>query len=467
MSKRYMHLTNLEELLQSVRHPNAKSYFQEAIISYQSGAYRSALIATWISVCIDIVEKIKDLSLDGDLNATKIKDEIEKLSLNDVGGLLNFERTILDKACDELELISPIDKIQLSRLKEDRNLCAHPSFSLDGVDFNPTAELALSYIVIAANSLLINTSVKGKYVSDRVFQLLNEDSFPTNTEQAYQILSSPNQLGKVKESAIRNLIIIILKRLFKDDEKLTQSQTKRLSAALGAISKLNNKLYNVTLRQKLHELLATAIEGNLKRIIPIITIHNNIWAFVDVANKTRIDAIIESMDVANLQKYRVLDASEASAEIYAKTKALLTKLEPKDLESLLTNHISPLYINEAIQLFIESKNFDQAESRGTNIILKIAGLLTSEQLETLLTGAIERAVMKGGYNQILRAGFCDSFIPDLYDKTKNLSSKNRVIWDSFLDNTKTYDFNQYLRPTTPKDIDKPISGDSDIEIEKV
>jgi hypothetical protein len=461
-----MHLTNLEELLQSVRHPSAKSYFQEAIISYQSGAYRSALIATWIAVCIDIVEKIKDLSIDGDQNATRLTNQIDSLSLNDVAGLLNFERTILDKACDELELISPIDKLQLSRLKEDRNLCAHPSFSLDGTDFNPTAELALSYIVLAANALLINPSVKGKYVSDRVFRLLNEDSFPIDTDQAYKVLSSPNQLGKVKDSAIRNLIIIILKRLFKDDEKLTQEQTKRFAAALGAISKLKNQIYNETLRQKLQELLASAVEVNLKRLIPTITVHNNLWAFVDVGNKTRIEAIIQSMDVGQLQKYKVLDASEVCKDIYLKAKFLISTFEPKDLEILFAYRITPLFIDEAIKLFLESRSFDQSENRGINIILKVAGKLTSEQLEAILKGSVDQAVIKGGYNQILHAGFCDAFLTELCEKTKNLNSRNGLIWDEFIDNTKSFNFQLYLNRTSNDD-QSSDRGQNDDGIEKV
>lgn len=437
-----MHLTNLEELLQSVRHPSAKSYFQEAIISYQSGAYRSALIATWIAVCIDIVEKIKDLSIDGDSNATRLTAQIEALSLNDVAGLLNFERTILDKACDELELISPIDKLQLSRLKEDRNLCAHPSFSLDGTDFNPTAELALSYIVLAANALLINPSVKGKYVSDRVYRLLNEESFPVDTDQAYKVLSSPHQLGKVKDNAIRNIIIMILKRLFKDDDKLTQEQTKRFAAALGAISKLKSQLYNETLRQKLQELLSSAVEINIKRVLPIITVHNNVWAFIDIANKTRIEAIIESMDADQLQIYKVLDASEVSRDIYLKTKSLIQTFDPKELENLFSYRLTPLFIDEAIELFLQSKNFAQSENRGLNIILKVAGKLNSKQLETLLKGCVERAVYMGGYNQILNAGFCEAFLMELHEKTKSLHFKNESLWEDFIQNTKSFGFNE-------------------------
>jgi len=60
------HLTDLDELVQRVRNERSKEYLKEAIISYRSGAYRAALIVTWISVCVDIIEKIRELSLEGD-----------------------------------------------------------------------------------------------------------------------------------------------------------------------------------------------------------------------------------------------------------------------------------------------------------------------------------------------------------------------------------------------------------------
>jgi hypothetical protein len=52
------------------------------------------------------------------------------------GRCLAFENGILDIACNQLELISTIEKIHLERLKEDRNICAHPTFSIDGSHFH-------------------------------------------------------------------------------------------------------------------------------------------------------------------------------------------------------------------------------------------------------------------------------------------------------------------------------------------
>jgi hypothetical protein len=51
--------------------------------------------------------------------------------------MLAFEKDLLDIATNQLEFLSVIEKAYLERLKEDRNICAHPTFSADGSQFSP------------------------------------------------------------------------------------------------------------------------------------------------------------------------------------------------------------------------------------------------------------------------------------------------------------------------------------------
>ena len=50
-----LQLSDLDELLQSVRNKYAQEYLKEAIIAYRAGAYRASVISTWISICVDII----------------------------------------------------------------------------------------------------------------------------------------------------------------------------------------------------------------------------------------------------------------------------------------------------------------------------------------------------------------------------------------------------------------------------
>jgi hypothetical protein len=56
---------DLEELLGQVRDAGAKEQVREAINCYNSGAYRSAIVSTWVAVVFDFVAKLRELDMTG------------------------------------------------------------------------------------------------------------------------------------------------------------------------------------------------------------------------------------------------------------------------------------------------------------------------------------------------------------------------------------------------------------------
>jgi hypothetical protein len=62
-------LTDLDELAQATRDPVSRAYVQEAIDAYRAGAYRTTIVAVWIAVIVDIIDKLRELALSGDANA--------------------------------------------------------------------------------------------------------------------------------------------------------------------------------------------------------------------------------------------------------------------------------------------------------------------------------------------------------------------------------------------------------------
>ena len=55
-------LADLDELILLCRDDKARLYIVEAVTCYRSGAYRSAIVATWIAVCYDIIDKLRELA---------------------------------------------------------------------------------------------------------------------------------------------------------------------------------------------------------------------------------------------------------------------------------------------------------------------------------------------------------------------------------------------------------------------
>lgn len=418
-------------MLQLVRNNHSKNYLNEAIASYRTGAYRASLITTWIAVCVDIIEKIRELSLAEDPAAQKIEQRLDNIDQNDPSSMLAFEKDLLDIACDELQLISAIEKSHLERLKNDRNVCAHPTFSEDGNQFSPQAELSLSYIVQAANYLLVHPPVKGKVVIQRLFELINEPSFPVDEEKAFTLLSSENNLGRVRESSVRNLSIILLKRVFRDDAGLPFDLLFKITASLGVISRLYPPIYQSVMGSKLGPMLSEATDKQLKRVFPFLISRNEVWNKVDSADRVRIDGLIDSMSVDDLVKYRLGKLAEVNFNIKEKLISVVDNLKIIDRSKLMSGLPTITLKRHAIELFSDSRSFDSAEYRGVNLILPLSEKFDEYDLKSILSGAIENRGAHG-INQILNAGSIGYFFSQLYRETKNSQINHDIIWNDFI-----------------------------------
>jgi len=461
-----LHLTNLDELIQKVRNIHAKNYINESIAAYRTGAYRASLITTWIAVCVDIIEKIRELSISEDPAARKLEVELDKIQPNDPASMLSFEREILNVACDELQLISAIEKSHLERLKDDRNICAHPTFSDDGSQFTPPAELAIAYIVQAANYLLIHPPVKGKAVVQRLYELINEPSFPEDEEKAFALLSSENNLGRVKDSGVRNLAIIILKRVFRDDTGISPNLLNRLSSSLGAIYRLYPIIYEDVVSTKLSGMLSEANDTRLKRVFPFLTLRSELWSKVEHAERVRIEGLINVMDQEEMSKFQVTRLAEVNSDVRLHVIEKMDQLDNVEQAEIIAAYPSIFLKDKAIDIFSQSLSFDSAEYRGSKLLLPISESFNDSDLQRIFTGALENTGSYG-INQILNAGAIGAFFSGLYSETKSAPLNHKARWVDFwrriVDRGFPYDSlkkklieDQYIAPEEPEEDDDPF-----------
>lgn len=426
-----LQLTDLDELCQMVRNSNSKTYLKEAITSYRAGAYRAAVTLTWIAVCVDIVEKIRELSLGNDAPARAIEVRLNGILPTDVVGMLAFERQVLDIACNELELISPIEKAHLERLKDDRNVCAHPTFSTDGTQFSPLPEVARAYIVQAASFLLINPPMKGKVVVDRLFHLVNEESFPVDDENAFAVLSSDKFLGRVKDSSVKNFGIILLKRLFRDATVLSDDALNRLCSALGAISRMKPEIYADVLTSKLSQMLAETNDELLKRVFPFLFRRIETWRYIEGALVIRLQGLIRALNVTELISFKLSALASMNPTIDTPFQARVEQLEDADLRVLVGGSPSKALRKKAVRVFTGSGSFASAYSNGSKYLLPHAAYLYDEDLRELLTGS--RNNRRFRINQILEAGGIEEIFCQTYLDSKNLAASHSQIWKEFWD----------------------------------
>jgi hypothetical protein len=156
-------LTDLDALILKVRDPKARAYVREATVAYRSGAYKAAVINTWVAVSFDIIIKIRELAQAGDAAARAYIEDFDRARIaHNVERLLKLEGKLIQQAVSPFGFLSVQDAVQMRRLEDDRNTCAHPSFSSEAELFQPSPELVRMHIVQAVEMLLANPPTQGR-----------------------------------------------------------------------------------------------------------------------------------------------------------------------------------------------------------------------------------------------------------------------------------------------------------------
>lgn len=433
------HLTDLDELLQNIRNAYVREYMTEAVTAYRAGAYKAAVATTWVAVCIDIIEKIRELSASGDKAAEKFEAELEAIDASDVKGMLEFEGRLLEIAADELEFISFIEMKQFERLKEDRNICVHPSFQKDGRHYDVSAELTLSHMVQACSILLTQVPTKGKVLINQIFDKINEGSFPKDDENAFTMLSSNNYLGKARQSVFRNLSIILLKRLFNDEDGMPVELLARITCAINAIERLNQPVLTAVLNEKLNVFLAAAPEKTFQRVFFFLFFSPNKWDLIEEAQQIRMKNLITSMSVANINKRGVPLAVSKITQLREVMAEKVDGLDTSEKKEILTKFPREHFKSIAIDIFVKSGSFNSAFSNGMEILVPHAKYFNDEDLEAIHKGSMSNGERKG-INQVMHAGGIDAVFKDLYIQSKDNVLDPSSVWLSFRNEAKEAGF---------------------------
>jgi hypothetical protein len=148
-----MSLSDLDELIISCRTDEARNYVSDAVACYKAGAFRASIVAVWIAVVYDLLAKIAELALGGDAEAQQITNEVADLQprveAGDRGALrriLEIERDILEIATENFGFFEGQQVLDLRRIQDDRNRCAHPTYQGKDQPYSPSAELARTHL---------------------------------------------------------------------------------------------------------------------------------------------------------------------------------------------------------------------------------------------------------------------------------------------------------------------------------
>lgn len=396
------------------RDQKAKDYIREAVACYKAGAFRSSIVSTWIAVSFDILDKLKELSLAGDKEAEKQVESFDKARrIGDIANSLKFEREILAVCRDKLELISPVEFIDLDRLQEDRNRCAHPSMTADGEVFNPSAELARMHIRSAVEHLLRYPPAQGKYALDSLTSEVESEYFPTDINKAVVAFEN-SPLKKARDSLIRNFTVVLLKKLITEPNDF--KKIYRISTALNAIGLIHREPYRDTLTEKLSSIVRSLETENLNRIIPLINHVADSWSYFEADIRQKIQTYVENLPKEKLED---IDVFLSIPDLKTFAEKRLKRATMSELDEPLF-FIVPLQVSDRIiELYSDSRNFDQANKFATTVI-RYAGEYTKEQVQKIISSC--------GDNDQIEYSFEVGSVINALRKNRNVSDEEIDGW---------------------------------------
>lgn len=371
-------LSNIDELALEVRDPNSRSYIEEAIRALRAESYRSAIIATWIAVAYDLTQKIRELANSGEKAAIATMVTFDSaVSRHDYRTLLNFEEDVIEIARKDFEMIQDHEAKMLVRIREDRHLCAHPSFVDGGILFQPTPDIVHSHIVHAISYLLRHQPMQGKSALTRIYADIISPSFPPDLELATKYLNQ-RYLSRAKRSLIRNLLQVLLKKLLKET---TSPQDGAFALALAAIARVRREDWESIMAESLPVLCNECNDdGRLLNVLALVNLDERCWEWCGEPMRIKITEIIRGGLLHASYTPQILSGAMRVPEMANMLTSGFASFSREQQIRIL--ELAPIqeFIPNGIRFLSEASSFRSAESILEKIILPMARNMTAAQV---------------------------------------------------------------------------------------
>lgn len=417
-------MRDFTDLESAVRDAGSKGYLHEAVIALSGGANRASLVSLWTAVMIDLMGKVRRLADTGDAEAIKVAAEIDRAV--ESGNPRNMQRVefeLLTNA-EKLEIISARQVLELKRVRDDRNLCAHPSFVAKGEVFKPSVELVRSHIATAVDCCLSLPAISGK----QVIQLFEDDLASNAWPEIPDVTSfiCHRYLENVRESTKRNITKLAMKNALAPRSARAADTVGpcvvayRCRCYINALASVDRDLFRTCLtsvldgRRKL-----TALGGKcLLRSLGTFGLFREYWEFLREDEVIALDRLLTNGSAEELLEQEVFaSGAPANERISPSFSAAFKKATAHcsgNVEEILSSATSgwntfvPLVVSD-----LESaRSFRDAEQR-LGRIARLSGHLSAEHIREI--GRAARA-----NNQIYEAVGTQALLINIFEETKTV-----------------------------------------------
>lgn len=375
-------LTDLDELMLTIRDQESRRYMEEALVCFRSRAYRAAIVAVYVAVVYDIFGKIRILKAEAEPAAVK---HIEKLDNAIVGGnrdeLMAIEKRLLEDARDTFQFINILEYEDFSKLRDDRHRCAHPAFISDTLLFNPSPEAVRAHIVHAVNHLLAQPPVNGKAAIEKAVRDIASLSFP-KTQAGVEKLMNSKYLDRPRTTFPASLVSVLVKALIRRDVPELLGHEQACFMALEAISRRHPHAYERRMQETLKRLVESDTDS-IVNLFPVLQAEPRAWGWLDEATRIQVTSLAENYVFGSGRDEAILDALAVRPLRETVLKGLRS-LEDDERFALIASNPRADLLDDAIELFETSLHFRDAEPRGRFVLNAMGHLLSEDQIRRCL-----------------------------------------------------------------------------------
>ena len=381
--------TDLNILLNEIRDRRSKGYFEEAIKAYNAGALRPSLVSAWVALVYDLIQKCRELSKHGNEAAAKSIEKWDQANARPKRDPRELYELELSFVADALKAMHPLDRKLIKRFREDRHLCAHPTFSSNEQElFGPSWAQVRTHIENAIEIVLSQKPLQGrKSILDRFCADIQSKDFPTKHEEILDYVDR-HYLKHTHRLDIQDFGTELAKSLLHDGQKSRESQCKIISS-LAAVRERANKEWEL-ISNKIVRLIGELNSENQLRLITFLTSFPNLFPLLELSMKTALQETIKNTDPAELLEDPRLLASITQSEFLESWRCVIKRFNRDQLEKAITEKKLPLLDlwPRAIKLYKESGSFDESHHNFPTLILPFAGHLSREKHNQLLEAVI-------------------------------------------------------------------------------
>lgn len=411
-----MTISDLDELVNRCRNEDARQYIFEAVACYKSGAFRACIVAAWIGVVYDIISKIKDLSVSGDAEASIVINKISglqaKIQNKDqiaIRQILDIERDILKIAQEDFGFIDGHQRIDLERLQDDRNRCAHPSYQSVDQPYLPSSELARSHLFHAVHNVLALPPVQGKAATEHIVKLVESIFFPLDVPQA-KIQLRLGGLERPKDSLVRSVVDHLIFELFEGASALKAQ--KRTIIAISAIHQMYPGLTEPRMRKAFNAIGRRIPDPDQVIFFALHKFIAQTWSWLDQDNRARLGELLRQ--APGSAAARIIPMCVDISELYILCENKIKEMDYENVGLIIQEMKTESIVNRAIDIFCVSPNWDRANSCYEIAIKPILSGLDEEKLKRILLSPInEKSDLRGShaFNKFVRYVYENERIP--------------------------------------------------------